>query len=961
MANREWIPSSKQTPCYLCSNTSGWCSTSAMDENTIICKNFKHAPQGWTKLKDTTDGGGVFKTQDSSKIPDSYQPEIQDNDEHTEYQPADHTTRDRIYRRLIQKNGDLSTTYREDLRWRGLDDRQIDDAVHRQWLGNWQRGIVSDFACNNQNIAGINPSTSKTCGCDGLLLPAIKNGHLIGGQIYPRTHIEHRLGRTANIPAGLGKYIWLSSSKQGGVNAHTSDTNENPLFLREYPGTDLDAIENLNLCEGALKSAIAALKFEALENLDPFLGAAGAWFSPKELGHYLERYPNLKTVTLWPDAGSIHNQATMNSYQRAIALVEQLTAGRVKTLVAWWGQDTKKSRDVDELNGNDLKRLTIEPWSVSAIIKSALAEVIGQGREEEFDSRPRFVSSIEEGLVRVSFKKDDDEGLRESRESIGNHLIAIAYVDSPEEDGSCLLLEFKTIRGKVRRWTMPRADLAGEGSTSIGQLLQRGYGFQRKQKNALLEYIHSLGSEVEDTYTVTDSTGWVDKSFVMPHLTYGDTTLRFRDVEPSLEAITELLGTLEGWQKNVAAMCAGNSRLIFALGTALAAPLLPLVGIESGGFHLIGATSQGKTTVLSVAASVVGIKDIPHWRTTTNGLESTATAFNHLLLPLDEIGQADPRDVGNIAYMLANGQGKARMKRDLTNRKGKTWQLMVLSSGEVGLGNYMKQANITQKGGQEVRMPDIPAVPKGSAYGCFETIHGADTAPQFVAALEAAVKQHHGTALDAFLSRLVVDAGNPRFAGNLAKQVQSIAAKLSQDTVDSAIGRVAKRFALVQVALSLAHGYGLIPIPVEQIDWAISCLFEDWMEARGGEGSIEVKQACERIEHLLVTNEFSDRVYDLRGGSGQPVRNLLAYKKTDKDGAIEELWVPTSVFDKEFCDGVNKSELIKELQRKNWLIQPRLDGKSIHQRKINGKPNYYYVFRIGEKCREAGEAGEAIA
>jgi putative DNA primase/helicase len=35
---------------------------------------------------------------------------------------------------------------------------------------------------------------------------------------------------------------------------------------------------------------------------------------------------------------------------------------------------------------------------------------------------------------------------------------------------------------------------------------------------------------------------------------------------------------------------------------------------------------------------------------------------------------------------------------------------------------------------------------------------------------------------------------------------------------------------------------------------------------RDGDGSIKVKQAIERIEHLLVTNEFSDRVYDLRDG-----------------------------------------------------------------------------------------------
>jgi putative DNA primase/helicase len=43
----------------------------------------------------------------------------------------------------------------------------------------------------------------------------------------------------------------------------------------------------------------------------------------------------------------------------------------------------------------------------------------------------------------------------------------------------------------------------------------------------------------------------------------------------------------------------------------------------------------------------------------------------------------------------------------------------------------MKTANITQNGGQEVRLPDVPAVPVNSQYGCFKTIHEADTAKLF--------------------------------------------------------------------------------------------------------------------------------------------------------------------------------------------------------------------------------------
>jgi putative DNA primase/helicase len=147
----------------------------------------------------------------------------------------------------------------------------------------------------------------------------------------------------------------------------------------------------------------------------------------------------------------------------------------------------------------------------------------------------------------------------------------------------------------------------------------------------------------------------------------------------------------------------------------------------------------------------------------------------------------------------------------------------------------------------------VKLAPSGSKYGCFETIHGADTAVQFASALGAAVKADHGTALDAFLSRLVIDAADPAFVGNLAKQVHLVAAKLSEGTIDSAIGRVAKRFALVQVVMGLSHKYDLLPFPIEDIGWGISTCFKDWLTARGGDGSTAEDGA------LRVRGEASDR------------------------------------------------------------------------------------------------------
>jgi hypothetical protein len=50
----------------------------------------------------------------------------------------------------------------------------------------------------------------------------------------------------------------------------------------------------------------------------------------------------------------------------------------------------------------------------------------------------------------------------------------------------------------------------------------------------------------------------------------------------SVEHAFRSRGALEDWQREIAALCAGNSRLIFAVCTALAAPLLQIVNEESG-------------------------------------------------------------------------------------------------------------------------------------------------------------------------------------------------------------------------------------------------------------------------------------------------------------------------------------------------------------------------------------------
>jgi putative DNA primase/helicase len=591
------------------------------------------------------------------------------------------------------------------------------------------------------------------------------------------------------------------------------------------------------------------------------------------------------------------------------------------------------------------------------ISPSDYQKAIAPKSEQKEPKNSYFTSSIERGLEKVA--KEDGKG---SNEKIGNHLEAIAYLDNPEGTGAAILLEVKTIRNQIRKLSISRSDLAGDGVAVLSYLMGCGYYYNRKNKTNLLEYLHGLGAGIDRTYTIVDSTGWVNGRYISQHKTYGDGDYVFQQVESSSDAATEIKGTLAEWKANVGAKCDNNSRLIFVLGIALAPPLLVVVGLESGGFHLMGDTSTGKTTAVKVAVSVTGEKEIPNWRTTANGLEMTATAHNHSMLPLDEIGQADEKGVGEACYMLRNGQGKSRSTKDLRARKVKTWWLLFLSTGEHSLASYMAQAGKVQKGGQEVGMPDIPAVPFGSPYGVFESIHGCESSKEFAENLEAACQKYRGTAIDEFLTRLVVDRQDRAFDGAISARVFKAAKQLSEGTTDHAVSRVANRFALVQVALELAHSYNILPFPVDRIEWAVKKMFADWINQRGGDGSIEIKNATKRIEHLLISNEFSDRVFTLPENSDRPVRNLLAYRKLDLEGQTEEFWVPTTVFDKEFCDGVNKKELVKELQRIGWLLPPRLDGKSTHQRSRKGEAKYYFVFgkRVFSGEGSEGSEGEGL-
>jgi len=329
-----------------------------------------------------------------------------------------------------------------------------------------------------------------------------------------------------------------------------------------------------------------------------------------------------------------------------------------------------------------------------------------------------------------------------------------------------LLVEFDDPDGAKKRWNIPARTMTGDfGKDVLGPLVDMGLRLAgsrsgRNARNDLQSYLGGFDS-AQRARLVT-RLGWHDNAFLLPEQQIGSHAehLHFYEAGAQLPPISEA-GSLEQWQQQIGALCVGNHRLAFVVSVAFAGPLLNMLGHESGGFHLYGDSSGGKTTHLQVAASVYGgPRLVRSWRSTDNALESIAAAHSDGLLVLDEIGMCDPRIIGETVYMLGNGTGKARANdRGQAGRQVQEWRLLFLSTGEKTLAQHMADANKELKAGMEVRMLAVPA-DASKGLGMFDVLNGFEDAAALSDALKARVAKILRHAPHRFPARTVCAWGN---------------------------------------------------------------------------------------------------------------------------------------------------------------------------------------------------------
>jgi len=478
---------------------------------------------------------------------------------------------------------------------------------------------------------------------------------------------------------------------------------------------------------------------------------------------------------------------------------------------------------------------------------------------------------------------------------------------------------------------MPLEMLKGSCDEFRGTLARLGLDMDHKGRAKLRDYVANSTPKMQ--MKCTTRIGWIDRAFVFPDVVIGPGSSRivFQGHDVLTHAYSQA-GTLQDWLATIGSKARGNTLLILALSGSFSAPLLAKCSAESGGLHLVGESSTGKTSAIEAACSIWGGDGYKRsWRTTSNGLEGIAAMSNDCLLALDEISECSPHEIGAIVYSLGNGVGKQRADRTGAARAVKRWRCFVLSTGERTIETSMRTGGHHIKAGQSVRLLDVEVKRK---YGAWDELHGSKSPAAFSDSIRRAAASNHGVVGRAFVEKIATDKRD--FAA-LLDDIKSDPLFASTDG-EGQDRRAAARFALIAMAGEIATEYGLTGWDKGNAIKSASECFNVWKEFRGiGNGNAERKKIAEQISSFIDRHESSRFLAVNPKTAGEINRNAR-----DQAGWVEyegdrKIFLFNKDGMREALTGFDFGRGLETLQEIGALPAPRSGGERAASRRIDGK------------------------
>ncbi|WP_386176891.1 DUF927 domain-containing protein [Sulfitobacter sp. R86518] len=591
-------------------------------------------------------------------------------------------------------------------------------------------------------------------------------------------------------------------------------------------------------------------------------------------------------------------------------------------------------------NGSDILALINREWNVELTLPHGFAMDRSGLRKHELNGRGNPVVEFVSSPLAVL-----------SRTRTG-----------PEGTGWGYLIVLLTPLGKWKLVVVPATSLVGEGRELFTLLAAEGVTIPhtRGGRQALFEVIGH--TDTNNIAEVVSQLGWSGDSFCLPDRVEQPLGSQRWIIPNSGDQSPPVSrsGDPKNWQQ-LASLAAGNSRATMAICVAFAAVLLKPLKEESAIFHIFGLSSRGKTTLLSLAASVWGDgdkKSLRSWLSTSNGLEGVATQHNDILLALDELGQISPDELAQVIYMLANEVGKARADKNGQARASARWKTLVLSSGEVTVSQHMQAGKLGAKGrllgGLATRAVDIPIEISDGSGRSYETLHGCSSEAALAEQIVQLSKESYGHAGPTFVEHLVRDPEPP--LATAREVINGFLDDVVATDDDPQVRRVAKHFGVVAAAGVLATKFGVVPWADGAAIDAVKTCFVAWREARGSSASEDERDAIRILKRFFELSGRS-RFEPINEGHNEDVPDRLeerpvyarcGYRTTipDKDGVPRTVYYVTSeAWHSEICDG-RDGELVARIARKHGALIPGEGTRLKRKQRLPDYPNGTRVYAI---------------
>lgn len=543
-----------------------------------------------------------------------------------------------------------------------------------------------------------------------------------------------------------------------------------------------------------------------------------------------------------------------------------------------------------------------------------------------------FLHILDSGLYLIKEKQDENGEVKQTRTFISRSAIILGEARSLKNDNWMRVIQFYDKDNTLHRLLIPYEHFMGEAQEAMRVFANHGLMPPRQayKKNAFINYIQDY--PIEQRFRSVERAGWYGNSFVTTNRTYGhgtDEELLFRS---EMKDPYSTLGSFEGW-KELSRLVEPHSLAVLTFSCAFSGQLVLPLNAESGGFHIYGSSTDGKSTITKASCSVWGNpKHISRlWRTTDNALENEAELRNDSFLNLDELRQASPQTVSDTVYMLTGGQGKGRSTKAGKNRDTKQFSLMYTSTGEVTLEEHLRRGSVELDAGLLLRFAHIPS-DAGKGYGVFDCINYGIAPQEMANRIDELASNHYGHAGIKWLEYLTQDKD-----AVMQKAQALLDSFIEQHThiKNGQASRVLRRFALVAVAGELATQAGITGWQQGRAFEAIGQCFNTWLSSLGNGENIEETKTLEHIKAFFEANGTS-RFEDLtviRQADGEVLRPRINNRVGYYDPKEKTYLVYPIMFKKEMCIGMNEASVKKALIKHGWIKEFIEGDKKLYVKK----------------------------